>query len=167
MVGSLFPFCSKRFADGCENPHRTLVTDRSGPNGTLKKRVVIGRLARGIRNRFLDRYSAAAPVAYPEVHYLTAPMRQAGRAAGDAGVVNLWAGQTYELGRPLPAGQLVRALAEEARAALHQAQERLGSPADAEGRGLGRRAPLSDPPRPRHSPSLAPLLLESPYCNNS
>jgi hypothetical protein len=45
--------------------------------------------------------------------------------------VNLWAGQTYELGRQLPAGQLVRALAEEARAALQQAHERLGPPADA------------------------------------
>jgi nitronate monooxygenase len=70
-----------------------------------------------IDRRFLDRYSAAAPVAYPELHRLTAPLRQAGRAAGDPGLVNLWAGQTYELGRQLPAGQLVRALAEEARAA--------------------------------------------------
>jgi nitronate monooxygenase len=95
-------------------------------------RAFTGRLARGIRNRFLDRYSAAAPVAYPEVHHLTAPLRQAGRAAGDPGLVNLWAGQTYELGRQLPAGQLVRALAEEARAALQQAQERLGPPVAAE-----------------------------------
>jgi hypothetical protein len=45
-------------------------------------------------------------------------------------LVNLWAGQTYELGRQLPADQLVRALAEEARAALQRAQERLSPPAD-------------------------------------
>jgi nitronate monooxygenase len=98
---------------------------------TAMTRAFTGRLARGLRNRLLDRYSAAAPVAYPEVHHLTAPLRQAGRDAGDPGLVNLWAGQTYELGRQLPAGQLVRVLAEEARAALQQAQERLGPPADA------------------------------------
>ena len=45
--------------------------------------------------------------------------------------MNLWAGQTYELGRQLPAGQLVRALGEEACTALQQAQERLGPPAAA------------------------------------
>jgi nitronate monooxygenase len=93
-------------------------------------RAFTGRLARGIRNRFLDRYSADAPVAYPELHHLTAPLRQAGRAAGDPELVNLWAGQTYELGRQLPAGQLVRALDEEARVALQQAQERLSPSAD-------------------------------------
>jgi len=98
---------------------------------TAMTRAFTGRLARGIRNRFLDRYSAAAPVAYPELHHLTAPLRQAGRAAGDAGLVNLWAGQTYELGRQLPAGQLVRALAEEARAALQHAGEQLSPSADA------------------------------------
>jgi nitronate monooxygenase len=36
-------------------------------------RAFTGRLARGIRNRFLDRHSAAAPAAYPELHHLTAP----------------------------------------------------------------------------------------------
>ena len=103
--------------------HRQALADHAP---TAMTRAFTGRLARGIRNRFLDRYSAAAPVAYPELHHLTAPLRQAGRAAGDPGLVNLWAGQTYELGRQLPAGQLVRTLAEEARAALQQARERLG-----------------------------------------
>jgi nitronate monooxygenase len=98
---------------------------------TAMTRAFTGRLARGIRNRFLDRHGAAAPAAYPELHYLTAPLRQAGRAAGDLGLVNLWAGQAYELGRHLPAGQLVRTLAEEARAALQQAGDRLGPPAGA------------------------------------
>jgi nitronate monooxygenase len=104
-------------------------------------RAFTGRLARGIRNRFLDRHSAAAPAAYPELHHLTAPLRQAGRTTGDPGLVNLWAGQAYELGRQLPAGQLVRALAEEARAALQQARERLGPPAAAEEEGSGAEHP--------------------------
>jgi nitronate monooxygenase len=107
--------------------HRQALT---GGAPTAMTRAFTGRLARGIRNRFLDRHGAAAPTAYPEVNHLTAPLRQAGRTAGDPGLVNLWAGQTYELGRQLPAGQLVRTLAEEARAALQQARIRL-APADA------------------------------------
>jgi nitronate monooxygenase len=107
----------------------------AGSAPTAMTRAFTGRLARGIRNRFLDRHSAAAPAAYPELHHLTAPLRQAGRTTGDPGLVNLWAGQAYELGRQLPAGQLVRALAEEARAALQQARERPGPPAAAEEEG--------------------------------
>jgi nitronate monooxygenase len=106
--------------------HRQALADHAP---TAMTRAFTGRLARGIRNRFLDRYSDDAPAAYPELHYLTAPLRQAGRAAGDPGLVNLWAGQTYELGRQLPAGQLVRTLGEEARAALQRAREQLGPPA--------------------------------------
>ena len=94
-------------------------------------RAFTGRLARGIRNRFLDQHSAAAPAAYPELHHLTAPLRQAGRTAGDPALVNLWAGQTFELGRELPAGELVGTLAEEAHAAFQQAGQRLGPPAGA------------------------------------
>jgi nitronate monooxygenase len=113
--------------------HRQALADHAP---TAMTRAFTGRLARGIRNRFLDRHSADAPAAYPELHHLTAPLRQAGRAAGDPGLVNLWAGQTYELGRQLPAGQLVRTLGEEARAALQHARERLSPPAG----GLGEEA---------------------------
>jgi nitronate monooxygenase len=107
----------------------------AGSAPTAMTRAFTGRLARGIRNRFLDDYSAAAPAAYPEIHHLTAPLRQAGRATGEPGLVNLWAGQTFELGRQLPADQLVRTLAEEARTALQQARERLGPSAAAEDEG--------------------------------
>jgi len=124
QLGTAFLRCPEA---GTAAVHRQAL---AGSAPTAMTRAFTGRLARGIRNRFLDRHGAAAPVAYPEVHHLTAPLRQAGRAAGDPELVNLWAGQTYELGRQLPAGQLVRALGEEARAALQQAQERPGPPAD-------------------------------------
>jgi nitronate monooxygenase len=124
QLGTAFLGCQEA---GTAAVHRQALT---GSAPTAMTRAFTGRLARGIRNRFLDRHSTAAPVAYPEVNHLTAPLRQAGRAGGDAGLVNLWAGQTYELGRQLPADQLVRALAEEARAALQRAQERLSPPAD-------------------------------------
>ncbi len=58
------------------------------------------------------------PPPIPRSTYLTAPLRAAGRSAGNPDLVNLWAGQAHELSRELPAGQLVAALAGEAREAL-------------------------------------------------
>jgi nitronate monooxygenase len=66
-----------------------------------------------------------APAAYPHIHHLTAPLRAAARAAGDADAINLWAGQAYELAEEVPAAELVQALAAGARAALVAAQARL------------------------------------------
>lgn len=59
-----------------------------------------------------------APAAYPEVHQLTAGLRRAAAAAGDAQGMALWAGQGHRLARELPAGQLVEVLAAELDAAL-------------------------------------------------
>jgi nitronate monooxygenase len=92
---------------------------------TALTRAFTGRTARGIRNRFLTAHAADAPSAYPEVHYLTAPMRQAARAAGDPSLVNLWAGQAYPLGEEVPAAELVRRLHDDARKALRAAAERV------------------------------------------
>lgn len=94
---------------------------------TAMTRAFTGRLARGIRNEFMAEHDRDAPVAYPEVHYLTAPLRAAGRAAGDPDLVNLWAGQTHELARELPAGELVAVLADDARTALMATSARLGA----------------------------------------
>jgi nitronate monooxygenase len=102
----------------------------AGSEPTAVTRAFTGRLARGIRNRFLDRHTADAPAAYPEIHYLTAPLRARGRATGDPGLINLWAGQTHQLGREIPAGQLVRSLIDEARVASLRATRRLAAAAD-------------------------------------
>jgi nitronate monooxygenase len=102
--------------------HREAV---AATGSTAMTRAFTGRLARGIRNRFLDEYTAAAPAAYPDVHHLTAPLRRAGRSKGNADLVNLWAGQTHELSRELPAADLVAVLADEARAAARAAVVRL------------------------------------------
>jgi nitronate monooxygenase len=102
--------------------HRAAIASGTG---TAMTRAFTGRLARGIRNQFLDEHSHDAPAAYPEVHHLTAPLRAAGRAAGNPEVVNLWAGQAHELSRDLPAAELVAVLAAEARAAAQAATDRL------------------------------------------
>ncbi|GAA4639253.1 nitronate monooxygenase [Actinoallomurus vinaceus] len=95
---------------------------------TAMTRAFTGRLARGVRNRFLDEHSDDAPVAYPEIHHVTAPLRKAARAAGDLDLVNLWAGQAHTLAREVPAGELVGILAKETDAALTAATARLRRP---------------------------------------
>jgi nitronate monooxygenase len=89
-----------------------------GSAPTTLTRAFTGRTARGIVNDFLQRHDGQAPAAYPEVHHVTAPLRRAARASGRGDLVNLWAGQAYALTRTMPAGDLVRDLGAEARAAL-------------------------------------------------
>ena len=100
---------------GTSEPHRAAL-GRDAP--TALTRAFSGRRARGIVNRFLVDHDAAAPKAYPQVHYATAPIRAAARAAGDAEAINLWAGQAYRLAEAVPAAELVTRWAAEARAAV-------------------------------------------------
>jgi nitronate monooxygenase len=92
---------------------------------TVLTRAFSGRTARGIDNGFHRAHGATAPRAYPEVHHLTVPLRAHGRATGDADLVNLWAGQPHQLAEARPAGELTRALAEEARRAIERAARRI------------------------------------------
>lgn len=77
---------------------------------TVVTRAFTGQPARGLRNRFTDAYSAVAPVGYPAVHHLTAPIRAAAARRGDAGALNLWAGTGHASARPGPVAALVSAL---------------------------------------------------------
>jgi nitronate monooxygenase len=95
--------------------HRAAV---EGDGETGLTRAFTGRTARGIVNRFQREHTAGAPLGYPDVHHVTAPLRAAARNRGDADGFHLWAGQAHALTEPVPAGELVRRLAEEARAAL-------------------------------------------------
>ena len=121
QLGTAFMRCPE--AGTSEADRQALASDTP----TALTRAFTGRSARGIRNRFLDEHTADAPAAYPEVHYLTAPLRAAGRASHNAGLVNLWAGQSHQLGGELPAGELARALAGQARAACQRAAKRLSA----------------------------------------
>jgi nitronate monooxygenase len=69
-------------------------------------------------NRWMREHADRAPSAYPDVHHLTAQVRAAARQQGDADGFHLWAGQAHALAEPIPAGELVRRLAAEAREAL-------------------------------------------------
>lgn len=88
---------------------------------TVLTRAFTGRLARGIRNRFIDEHEAHAPVAYPELHHLTAPLRRRARQEGEESRVNLWAGEAHALAVERPAAETVSELTRTAAAALREA----------------------------------------------
>ena len=118
MLGTAFLLCPE---SGTVAAYReALVTDRP----TALTRAFSGRLARGIVNGWMTAHPDA-PIAYPELHYLTAAMRLEARAAGDTDRFNLWAGQAHSLARTMPAGELVQLLTEEAREALELARHRI------------------------------------------
>ena len=66
-----------------------------GFDDTVVTRAFSGRYARGLRNRFVDNHDAQAPLGYPEVHWLTSPLRAASVRAGDPNDTNVWAGTGY------------------------------------------------------------------------
>jgi nitronate monooxygenase len=91
---------------GTHAVHRAAV---GGDRPTGFTRSFSGRTARGVENAFM-REHADAPVAYPQIHHATSPIRAAARMAGDGERVNLWAGTRHGLTRPGPAADVAREL---------------------------------------------------------
>jgi nitronate monooxygenase len=77
---------------------------------TMVTRAFSGRWARGLANGFALGHPDA-PDGYPQVHYLTKPLRAAAIAAGDPEVPNLWAGTAWQQVRAEPAATIVRDIA--------------------------------------------------------
>lgn len=109
---------------GTPDGHRELMAAGDRPTGLT--RAYTGRTARGIVNRFQQSH-ADAPSAYPQINHLTAPLRAAARADGDAEAFNLWAGQAYPLAAERPAAELITSLWNEARERLAELTRRLSA----------------------------------------
>jgi len=95
--------------------------DNLEPEGTIPTRALTGRLARGVATDYVR--AAAAPEAprpapYPVQRGLTTAMKAAGAAANDPHRMQLWAGQSAAMARPIAAGDLVREIWDEARRLL-------------------------------------------------
>jgi nitronate monooxygenase len=95
---------------GASAVHRAALADprRGDPVVT---RAFTGRPARGLPNRFIEKYGPIAPAGYPALHHLTSPLRKAAAAAGDPELVNLWAGTGYRQATTGPAGLILAGLA--------------------------------------------------------
>jgi nitronate monooxygenase len=103
QVGTAFLLCPEA---GTSELHRRAI---AAGGTTAVTRSFTGRRARGVVNRFV-REHPEAPSAYPHIHHMTAPMRSAARAAGDAQAISLWAGTNAALARPEPAADVVARL---------------------------------------------------------
>ncbi|MFE7629476.1 nitronate monooxygenase [Kocuria sp. NPDC057446] len=77
---------------------------------TAVTRAFSGRLARGLRNGFVDRFTDMAPAAYPQVNQLTKPIRAAAAQAGDPEAVALWASPSFAAAREVPAAEVVHGI---------------------------------------------------------
>ena len=70
-----------------------------------------GRYARGLHNRFIDDHEDEAPFGYPEIHYLTGPLRAASVRAGDPHGTNVWAGTGFKSIRTGSVAEIMKDLA--------------------------------------------------------
>ncbi|WP_344959050.1 nitronate monooxygenase [Actinomadura miaoliensis] len=107
QFGTAFLRCPE---SGASAVHKAALADPRFTETALT-RAFSGRPARGLVNRFLAEHSAHAPAAYPDVHYLTTPLRRAAAAQGAADALHLWAGTSYRLASTAPAAEIVAALA--------------------------------------------------------
>lgn len=94
---------------GTNATHRAALRDPALTTTALT-RAYTGRWARGLANRFMAEH-ADAPVGYPHLHHLTAPLRKAAVAAGDTQVAHLWAGTGHAHCRAASAADITHTLA--------------------------------------------------------
>ena len=91
------------------------------PEDTLITRTFSGRAGRSIATKYARASTGAdapAPAAYPLQRAFTAGMRAEGSKVGDVHRMQAWAGQSAALARAVPAGEVVRALWDDALALL-------------------------------------------------
>jgi nitronate monooxygenase len=79
---------------GSSPVHRAALTDPRFTE-TIVTKAFSGRYARGLRNRFVTEHESHAPLGYPQVHYMTSPLRAAAVRAGDPDGTNVWAGTGF------------------------------------------------------------------------
>ncbi|WP_282571825.1 NAD(P)H-dependent flavin oxidoreductase [Roseomonas acroporae] len=95
------------------NPVWAEAIGRALPEDTVQTRAFSGRLARAIRSEWTEAVGDAA-LPYPLQRAATGPLREAAAKAGDAGHMQMWAGQAASLARAEPAGEVVQRMWEEA-----------------------------------------------------
>ena len=91
------------------------------PEQTMTTRALTGRLARAIATDYVKAAAspdAPAPAPYPVQRGLTQAMKDAGAKANDYHRMQVWAGQSAAMGKPIPAGQVVKEMWDEAKALL-------------------------------------------------
>jgi nitronate monooxygenase len=116
QLGTAFIPCPE---SGASQVHKDLLLKAKEDNTQLTEKFS-GKPARGLVNRFIAEMAAksAPQLAFPAQNSVTGKLRQASAKAGKPDFIALWAGQAAPLARALPAAELIRALNEEAVAAI-------------------------------------------------
>jgi len=116
QIGTAFLACDE---SGANTVHREQLHSHNA-RYTVLTRAFTGRLARGIRNRFVDemRPNELHVPNYPVQAWLTAQYKQAAIAQQRADLLSLWSGQSAALIRHRKARELMAALVEETDAIL-------------------------------------------------
>jgi nitronate monooxygenase len=94
---------------GSSPVHRAALQDPQFAE-TVVTKSFSGRYARGLHNRFIDDHEAQAPFGYPEIHYLTGPLRAASVRARDPHGTNVWAGTGFKSIRRGSVGEIIAAV---------------------------------------------------------
>ncbi|CAJ1500197.1 nitronate monooxygenase [[Mycobacterium] kokjensenii] len=95
---------------GTNPTHRAALTNPEFTNTTVTC-AFSGRYARSLENDFTRAFSDVAPIGYPEINHMTAPIRAAAVAVDDPHGTSLWAGTAYRSARSGPAAEIVADLA--------------------------------------------------------
>lgn len=90
---------------GTSQAHRDAL--QSGIAETQLTRAFTGRPARAIVNDYVAEFDALAPAVYPQMHYLTAPLRAKAKDAGVWQHVNAWAGTGGSQSQVRPAAEII------------------------------------------------------------
>lgn len=112
-VGTAFLRCPEA------KTHKAWATalDNLEPEDTMPTRALTGRLARAVATDYVKAAAspdAPRPAPYPVQRGLTAAMKAAGAEANDHHRMQLWAGQSAAMAKPIAAGDLIREMWEEA-----------------------------------------------------
>lgn len=116
QVGTAYMFCPEA---KLSPPHRAALAAAWDDDTTLT-RVFTGRPARGIVNRIMREVGPMSdmPPEFPLAGGALAPLRAKSEPGGSGDFMSMWSGQAMRLGREMPAAELTRRLADEARTIL-------------------------------------------------